>query len=75
VQDLHVVECFKAFYNLNKNTPNLFFFEVGLFFLVFCDFLEEISRVSIFHYDTVKSQKLASTYHKDWEGSSINASW
>ena len=52
MEDVHIVERFQSLYDLDENAPNIVFFEVGLFLLVLCNFLEEISVVSILHHNT-----------------------
>ena len=46
------MQCFQSLYDLDKNAPNIVFFEISLLFLVLGNFLEEISVVSILHHNT-----------------------
>lgn len=79
----HVVKRFQTADNLYENSPNVIFVYVLLFLLMFGNFLEQISVVNVFHYDT-KIQITISilclqtnkdlTYHKLVEASSMKTS-
>lgn len=74
MEDLRIMQGFKALYNLNKNAPNFLFGQVLLLFLMLCYFLIQITVIRILHHNTNKilSQYF---YHNDWDASSMNASW
>ena len=55
MENVYIMERFKTFNYLDEDAPYIFFSEVGLFFLMFGNFLEEITIVCVFHYDTDKN--------------------
>ena len=79
MQDFSVMQCFQASDNLNENIPNLLFLDVGFSLLVAANLLEDITIVSIFHYETIGKVIITSiemyyTYHRLLLGSSMKAS-
>ena len=48
----HVVKRFQTANNLYENSPNVIFVYILLFFLVLGNFLEQVTIVNVFHYDT-----------------------
>ena len=79
----HVVKRFQTTNNLYENSPNVIFVYILLFFLVLGNFLEQVTIVNVFHYDTkiqimisIHSQQVNSdlTYHKLVEASSMKTS-
>ena len=77
---VHIVQWFQSFYDLDKNAPNVIFFEVSLLFLMLGNFLEEISIVGILHHNTKPTDALQTrfmiiwTYQSEEEASSMKAS-
>ena len=57
VQYFSIVKSFEPAHDLDKNVPNLLFFYIGFTLLIIAYFLEDISVISIFHYET-KFEKL-----------------
>ena len=80
MQDFSVMQCFEASDNLNENIPNLLFLDVRFSLLVAANLLEDITIVSIFHYQTIgkviitKIDIMYYTYHRLLLGSSMKAS-
>jgi len=78
MEDFHVMERFKASYNLNEYFPNDILRNVLLLFLMSSDLLKQVTIVWVFHHDAKKSDELNKnineTYHKLLLGSSIKAS-
>lgn len=79
MEDFHVMERFKASYNLNEYFPDIVLLNVLLILLMSSYLLEEISIIRIFHHDAIRTrsvleQKLKCTYHKLLLASSMNAS-
>lgn len=58
MQNLDIVQRFQSLNYLYKNAPHLVLLEVCLFLLVLCYFLEQVSVVSVLHYDAIKVSKL-----------------
>jgi hypothetical protein len=54
VENLHVVECLKAFDNLDDDLPNVLFLHKLLGLLALADSLEAVSVVCELHHDTAK---------------------
>ena len=52
MEDLHVVECLHAFEELYEDVPDFHFVELAVVFLVFTNFLIEISIICKFHDNT-----------------------
>ena len=52
MEDLSVMQSFKTAYDLDKNVPYLFLFDVGLAFLVVANLLKNVSVISILHDET-----------------------
>ena len=52
MENVYIMERFKTFHHLDEDAPYILFSEVGLLFLMFTNFLEKISIVCVFHYDT-----------------------
>ena len=52
MQDLTAVKGTEASHNLDENIPDFLLFDVGFPFLIVADLLEDISIVSILHYQT-----------------------
>ena len=48
----HVMKRFQTTNNLYENSPNVIFVYILLFFLVLGNFLEQVTVVNVFHYDT-----------------------
>ena len=46
----------ESFDNLDKNSPNVILFEIGLLFLVLANFLKEIAIIGVLHYNTVSKK-------------------
>lgn len=44
------MECSEASYYLDKDIPDLFFFDVGLALLIVADLLEHVTVVRILHH-------------------------
>ena len=58
MENIDVVERLEALDDLNEDSPNVRFSQVGLLSLVFGDLLEEISIVCILHHDAAHKQTL-----------------
>ena len=51
MQDLAIMQSFKASDNLNEDIPDLLLLDVGLSFLVAANLLEHVTIVCILHYE------------------------
>ena len=72
VKDLHVMQGFKSFYDLNNNLPDVLLFHELLSLLTLTNSLEAVPVVCEFHHDAL-TVMLTFTYHSELECSSKNA--
>ena len=52
MENIYIMKCLQTLYDLNEDAPDIILFEISLILLVFCNFLEEVTIISVFHYNT-----------------------
>jgi len=62
VHNFDLVHGLKTSYGLNKDLPDLPFFDICLFLFMLADFLKDVSVVSKFHNDTLQKNEQYNLY-------------